>query len=90
MMGYILSFRFLFWLLVGGGVTWAILYRKGREPLFGSIVCGVLGGFGGIILLGCIWLYMWYMMPSIPRIYRAPNPRTRSASDSRHRWKIRW
>ena len=82
MLGYMLSFRFIFWLLVGGGVTWFLLDRKGRDPWVGAIICGVLGGFGGIFLLGWIWLWMWYVMPSgVGRVYKVYNSR---------KWKIRW
>ena len=80
-MAYILSFRFLFWFVVGAGVTYYLLDRKRRDPLFGAILCGILAGFGGIFLMIWIWLWMYYMMPGITRTYKVYNSR---------RWKIRW
>lgn len=81
-LAYLLSIRFVFWFAVGAGVTWWLLDRKGREPLFGALLCGLLGGFGGIFILIWIWLWMYYIMPGgMGRVYRPRNSK---------RWTIRW
>jgi biotin transporter BioY len=79
----VFSVRFLFWFIVGAGVTYWLLNRKGRDPMFGAILCGILAGFGGIFLMIWVWLWMYYFMDGavIKRTYKVYNSR---------RWKIRW
>jgi hypothetical protein len=75
----IFSLRFMFWFFVGGAITYWLLDRKGKDPLFGAVLCGILAGFGGIFLMIWIWLWMYYLMPGVAyKVYHSK------------RWKIRW
>ena len=81
MLAQFFSFRFVLWFVVGAVVSWIILYRRGREPLVGAIVSGLIGGIGGAVPLLIVWLWMWYVLrPGEVRVIRA----------RRKRWRIRW
>jgi hypothetical protein len=75
-MPYILTLRFILWFIGGAAITYYILHRKGRDPMVGAILCGVLAGFGGIFVMLWIWLWMWYMMPpGAGTVYKVYNSR---------------
>lgn len=77
----LLSFRFILWFIVGAAVSGFILYRRGREPLVGAVISGLIGSIGGIVPLLIVWLWMWYVLrPGEVTVIRA----------RRNRWRIRW
>jgi hypothetical protein len=83
-MGLILGSRFLLWFLIGAGVTGYLLYKRSRDPWFGALAAGVIGGVGGVVMLALVWIWIWYFMPpGVPTVIKLDNR-------DRKRFRIKW
>lgn len=58
------------WAVIGSFGTAFIHEKTGRDVTMGGLIGLVVGAIGSIVLLACLWIYLYYMSPTlIGRVY---------------------